>query len=63
MKKIKINNELTTRQEMSYLIICLRDGNYESQNNASERLMELADKIDYLVEKSEKVIQSQNTKK
>ena len=62
MKKHKIKIEWGTRQMMSSLIVLLRDGNYENQNYASERLMELADQIDDLVEKSEKVIERHNTK-
>ena len=34
------------KQEMSSLILLLRDGNYEGQKFATERLMEIADQID-----------------
>ena len=34
------------REEISSLILLLRDGNYEGQQFASERLMEIADQID-----------------
>ena len=43
-KTIKI--EWGMKQEMSSLILLLRDGNYEGQQFASERLMEIADQID-----------------
>ena len=45
-KTIKIKMEYGIRQEMSSLILLLRDGNYEGQKFASERLMEIADQID-----------------
>lgn len=45
-KTIKIKMEYGMRQEMSSLILLLRDGNYEGQKFASERLMEIADQID-----------------
>ena len=43
---ITINIEWGMRQEMSSLILLLRDGNYEGQKFASERLMQIADQID-----------------
>jgi hypothetical protein len=46
MKTEKIKIEWGMRQEMLSLVLLLRDGNYEGQNYASERLMELADQID-----------------
>jgi DNA polymerase IIIc chi subunit len=44
VKPIKI--EWGMKQEMSSLILLLRDGNYEGQKFATERLMEIADQID-----------------
>jgi len=46
MKTETIKIEWEMRQEMSSLILLLRDGDYEGQNYASERLMDLADQID-----------------
>ena len=46
MKTETIKIEWGMRQEMSSLILLLRDGDYEGQNYASERLMDLADQID-----------------
>jgi len=43
---LTIKMEYGMRQEMSSLILLLRDGNYEGQKFASERLMEIADQID-----------------
>ena len=45
-KTIKIKMDCGMREEMSSLILLLRDGNYEGQKFASERLMEIADQID-----------------
>lgn len=45
-KTLTIKMEYGMRQEMSSLILLLRDGNYEGQKFASERLMEIADQID-----------------
>ena len=44
--KITIKMEFGMREEMSSLILLLRDGNYEGQKFASERLMQIADQID-----------------
>ena len=46
VETIKIKMEFGMREEMSSLILLLRDGNYEGQKFASERLMEIADQID-----------------
>jgi len=46
VETITIKMEYGMRQEMSSLILLLRDGNYEGQQFASERLMEIADQID-----------------
>ena len=46
MKTETIKIEWGMRQEMASLILLLRDGDYEGQNYASERLMDLADQID-----------------
>tara|TARA_R100001460_G_C3520878_1_gene172548 strand:- start:748 stop:927 length:180 start_codon:yes stop_codon:yes gene_type:complete len=43
---ITFKMEFGMREEMSSLILLLRDGNYEGQNFASERLMQIADQID-----------------
>ena len=43
---LTIKMEFGMRQEMSSLILLLRDGNYEGQKFASERLMQIADQID-----------------
>ena len=43
---LTIKMEFRMREEMSSLILLLRDGNYEGQKFASERLMEIADQID-----------------
>ena len=43
-KPIKI--EWGMKQEMSSLILLLRDGNYDGQQFAQKRLMEIADQID-----------------
>ena len=43
---LTIKMEFGMREEMSSLILLLRDGNYEGQNLASERLMQIADQID-----------------
>jgi|TARA_R110001606_G_C15023419_1_gene610088 hypothetical protein len=45
-KTLTIKMEYGMRQEMSSLILLLRDGNYEGQKFASERLMQIADQID-----------------
>ena len=45
-KTLTIKMEFGMRQEMSSLILLLRDGNYEGQKFASDRLMEIADQID-----------------
>ena len=45
-KTLTIKMEYGMRQEMSSLILLLRDGNYEGQKLASERLMQIADQID-----------------
>tara|TARA_B100001094_G_scaffold34918_1_gene28986 strand:- start:102 stop:281 length:180 start_codon:yes stop_codon:yes gene_type:complete len=44
IKPIKI--EWGMRQEMSSLILLLRDGGHTAQKFASERLMQIADQID-----------------
>jgi hypothetical protein len=46
VEKITFKMEFGMREEMSSLILLLRDGNYEGQKFASERLMEIADQID-----------------
>ena len=46
MRKIKIKMEWGMKQEMLSLIVLLQDGNYEAQNKAKQRLMEIADMID-----------------
>ena len=46
VEKITIKMEFGMREEMSSLILLLRDGNYEGQKFASERLMQIADQID-----------------
>ena len=46
IKTMKIKMDCGMREEMSSLILLLRDGNYEGQKFASERLMEIADQID-----------------
>ena len=43
---ITLKTKFGMREEMSSLILLLRDGNYEGQKFASERLMEIADQID-----------------
>jgi len=43
---ITFKMEFGMREEMSSLILLLRDGNYEGQKFASERLMQIADQID-----------------
>lgn len=43
---LTIKMEFGMREEMSSLILLLRDGNYEGQEFASERLMQIADQID-----------------
>ncbi len=43
---ITFKMEFGMREEMSSLILLLRDGNYEGQEFASERLIEIADQID-----------------
>jgi len=43
---LTIKMEFGMREEMSSLILLLRDGNYEGQKFASERLMQIADQID-----------------
>ena len=43
---LTIKMKFGMREEMSSLILLLRDGNYEGQQFASERLMEIADQID-----------------
>ena len=43
---LTIKMEYGMRQEMSSLILLLRDGKYEGQKFASERLMQIADQID-----------------
>ena len=45
-EKITIKMEWGMKQEMSSLILLLRDGNYEGQQFASERLMQIAEQID-----------------
>jgi len=45
-EKITIKMEYGMRQEMSSLILLLRDGNYKGQQFASERLMQIAERID-----------------
>ena len=45
-EKITFKMEFGIREEMSSLILLLRDGNYEGQKFASERLMGIADQID-----------------
>ena len=45
-KTITFKMEFGMREEMSSLILLLRDGNYEGQKFASERLMQIADQID-----------------
>lgn len=46
VETLTIKMEFGMREEMSSLILLLRDGNYEGQKFASERLMEIADQID-----------------
>ena len=46
VETLAIKMEFGMREEMSSLILLLRDGNYEGQKFASERLMEIADQID-----------------
>ena len=46
VEKITFKMEFGMREEMSSLILLLRDGNYEGQKFASERLMQIADQID-----------------
>jgi len=46
VEKITFKMEFGMKEEMSSLILLLRDGNYEGQKFASERLMEIADQID-----------------
>ena len=46
IEKITFKMEFGMREEMSSLILLLRDGNYEGQKFASERLMEIANQID-----------------
>jgi len=43
---LTIKMDFGMREEMSSLILLLRDGNYEGQKFASERLMQIADQID-----------------
>ena len=43
---LTIKMEFGMKEEMSSLILLLRDGNYEGQKFASERLMQIADQID-----------------
>ncbi len=43
---LTIKMEFGMREEMSSLILLLRDGNYEGKKFASERLMQIADQID-----------------
>ena len=43
---LTIKMKFGMREEMSSLILLLRDGNYEGQKFASERLMQIADQID-----------------
>ena len=52
-EKITIKMEWGMKQEMSSLILLLRDGDYEGQQFASERLMEIADQIDKFNKKQE----------
>lgn len=46
VEKITFKMEFGMKEEMSSLILLLRDGNYEGQKFASERLMQIADQID-----------------
>lgn len=46
VEKITFKMEFGMREEMSSLILLLRDGNYEGQKFASERLMQIANQID-----------------
>lgn len=46
MKTETIKVQWGMRQEMGSLVLLLRDGDYEGQNYASERLMDLADQMD-----------------
>lgn len=46
VETITFKMEFGMREEMSSLILLLRDGNYEGQKFASERLMQIADQID-----------------
>ena len=46
VETLTIKMEYRMRQEMSSLILLLRDGNYEGQKFASERLIQIADQID-----------------
>ena len=46
VEKITFKMEFGMREEISSLILLLRDGNYEGQKFASERLMQIADQID-----------------
>lgn len=46
VEKITFKMEFGMKEEMSSLILLLRDGNYEGQKFASERLMEIANQID-----------------
>jgi len=46
VETLTIKMEFGMREEMSSLILLLRDGNYEGQKFASERLMQIADQID-----------------
>jgi len=43
---LTIKMEYGMRQEMSSLILLLRDGGHTAQKFASERLMQIADQID-----------------
>ena len=46
VETLTIKMEFGMREEISSLILLLRDGNYEGQKFASERLMQIADQID-----------------
>ena len=46
VETLTIKMEFGMREEMSSLILLLRDGNYEGQKFASERLIQIADQID-----------------
>tara|TARA_B100001113_G_C20815463_1_gene494394 strand:- start:206 stop:385 length:180 start_codon:yes stop_codon:yes gene_type:complete len=50
---LTIKMKFGMREEMSSLILLLRDGNYEGQQFATERLMQIADQIDEFNKKQE----------